>query len=328
MRRGASWTAAYHPQLTGAAVARPVRSSVMPSSSVLLSGPGRRAPRRRLPGGAASGRPAGRRCRRGRRCQDAAVAAVTGVRCPPSRLVVRDRAAQPAGVRPSGVRPVRCPAVRCPAVRCPVTRVRRPGSADPAGCCPPVQRPALTVQPSGVQQPAVHPYPSGRVRLLPPPAVALGLGQGGRQPSPRQRSRSRWRPRCRAAWSTAEEPGGGQRRRGRGWSVGVSVADPGGWWAGGGGRACPLRAQAGQAGVRSVRGWRRRRGQGSRLRRELAAPAGWLPSSDWVATTVSGGRGGGPSGWPPARGAGRDGSAAPARPRLAAGVPGWLPAAL
>jgi hypothetical protein len=40
VRRGASWTAAYHLQLTVAAVARPVGSSVVPSESLLPSGPG------------------------------------------------------------------------------------------------------------------------------------------------------------------------------------------------------------------------------------------------------------------------------------------------
>jgi hypothetical protein len=51
VRRGASWTAAYHRQLTVAAVAGPVRGSVLPSESLPQSGPGGCWPRRRLPGG-------------------------------------------------------------------------------------------------------------------------------------------------------------------------------------------------------------------------------------------------------------------------------------
>jgi hypothetical protein len=197
VRRGASWTAAYHLQLTVAAVDGPVASSLMPSS-VLLSGPGWTPPRRRLPGGAASGHPAGRRCRRGRHCQDAAVASLTGVRCPPIRLRRLGSAAQPSGVRPvrcppvrcPPVRcpPVRCPPVRCPAVRCPVTWVRRPGPADPAGCCPAVQpslsnRPVssrLLSIPSSVRSRPSPPTSSGGARTRPrrPAPVTTATGRG------------------------------------------------------------------------------------------------------------------------------------------------------
>jgi hypothetical protein len=144
VRRGASWTAAYHLQLTVAAVARPVHSSVMPSSSVLLRGPGlllaQTASARRSRQRTSSVR----RRRRGRRCQDAAVTSLTGIRqaCPPSRFVVRDPAVQPAGVPPSGV--------RSPGVRRPGPAIRT-GAGQPSGvhpvCCPPLRCPPLRCPP-------------------------------------------------------------------------------------------------------------------------------------------------------------------------------------
>ena len=130
VRRGASWTAAYHLQLTVVAVARPVRSSVMPSSSVLLSGPGVDRPDGVCP----AEPPAGRRCRRGRHCPDAA-----GRRSPVSAC----------GVHPSGSSSgIGCPAVWCPA---------RPGSGH-SGSSSRVRRSGrLLSGPSGVQPSAVHP---------------------------------------------------------------------------------------------------------------------------------------------------------------------------
>jgi hypothetical protein len=278
VRRGASWTAAYHLQLTVAAVAWPVHSSVMPSSSVLLRGPGCCSRRRRLLGGAASGHPAAgvvavvdaARTPPWRRSP------VSGRRCPPSRFVVRDPAVQPAV---SG-RPVSG------------TRVGRPGSGDPAGCPPPVRcppRPLSTpsavhpfgVRPSGVQSAAVHP-----IRPVASVSSTLGGGAGTRSrrpgdPAPQQRVEVA----AAAALSGGRVDGRGALGAGdAAWGRAVvsrgSVAGPD-RVGGGGGRACPLRGQAGQAGVRSARGWRRRCGRGSRPRRELAAPAGWLPCSGW-----------------------------------------------
>jgi hypothetical protein len=153
VRRGASWTAAYHLQPTVAAVARPVRSSVVPSESLLLSCPGLLLARRRLPGGASSRHPTVGRRRRGRHCQAPAMASVAGPRpaCgvhpSGSSSGVRGPAVQPSGVQPVrcpvtwGRRPgssgpaVRRPAVRCPTVWCPA--VWRPPVQRPAGCCPP-----------------------------------------------------------------------------------------------------------------------------------------------------------------------------------------------
>jgi hypothetical protein len=198
VRRGASWTAAYHLQLTVAAVARPVRSSVVPSSSVLLSGPDWGPPRRRLPSGAASGHPAVRRCRRGRHCQDVAVASVTSVRHAVSTQSVPrlGSAVQPAGVRP---------------VRCPVTRGSSSGGrlSSRLLAARPVSSPLLSIRPaSGRLVSALH--PSGRVCLLPPPAVALGT-RSRRPGNPHHHNGSR------SPWAAAEVAR---------WSVGVSVADP------------------------------------------------------------------------------------------------------
>jgi hypothetical protein len=243
VRRGASWTAAYHLQQTVAAVPRPVRSSVVPSSSVLLSAPCRRPPSRRLPRGAAAG------------LQRSGIVAVidtartpprrrslvSGMRCPPSRFVVRHPAVQPSGVRP---------------LRCPVTRVRRPGSADPARCCPPVQRPALAVHP--VRCPALCCPPSVRSRPSPPTSGA-GVGTRSRRPgNPHHsnRSRSLWRPQPRAAGSPAEEPWGQTALpRSCGGQSGVG-GGPGRGGTGSGGRPCPLRDQAGRPACGAACGWR------------------------------------------------------------------------
>jgi hypothetical protein len=173
VRQGASWTAAYHLQLTVAAVAKPIRGSVVPSECLRLSGPGGCSPRRRLPGGASSRyREVGRR-RRGRHCQQASHG--VGRRCPA------------CGVHPSGYWR---PGSGCPAVRCPVTWGRRPES--PAVGRLLSTRPAssrlLSTRPASSRLLSTRPVssrllstrPSGRVRLLPPQAVAVGPGRGGR----------------------------------------------------------------------------------------------------------------------------------------------------
>jgi hypothetical protein len=187
VRRGASWTAAYHLQLPVTAMARPVGSSVVPSESLLPSGPGlllaQTASARRSVQPTSSGRASS----------------------PSSTLVGR----QPWHRSPGGVQHrvspigVRRPgsggsAVRFPAVRCPVTWGRRPGvrrsgpllstrpvsglwcppGQSPAGCCPLVRCPAGWCPPRR----------SGRVRLLPSRAVALGPGRCGGHPSPRDGS--------------------------------------------------------------------------------------------------------------------------------------------
>jgi hypothetical protein len=103
VRRGASWTAASYVQLTVAAVARPVRRSVVPSQPMLLSCPGLSPAQTASPRGASSRHPAVGRRRRGRHCQDAS-----------------------HGVGRRSVSTMRCPLTRC----------RRPGSGSPAVQCP------------------------------------------------------------------------------------------------------------------------------------------------------------------------------------------------
>jgi AcrR family transcriptional regulator len=123
--------------------------------------------------------------------------------------------------------------------------------------------------------------------------------------------------------------GGGRRRRTRA-LVSRGVGGDQARLGAGGGRACPLRDQAGQAGVRSAGGWQRReaeeevaaRGGGS----SRAAAALGLGRPRWVVVVEGDARVGGPG---EACGrAGRGGRAAPARPRLARGVPGSRLAAL
>jgi hypothetical protein len=187
----------------------------------------------------------------------------------PSGFVVRGPAVRPAGVQ---------------SVRCPVTWCRRPGSGGPAGWCPPVQRPLSgvhpsSVQPSGVQpvrcpaRPVSAPRRSGRVRLLPPMAVAFGTRSRRRgDRHHRNGSRSLWLPRRRAARSTAQEAWGRATLPRSRWSVGVGGRTRAGLGAGAA-ALDRLSDQAGQAGVRSARGWRRRCGHGNRLQRGVAAPA-------------------------------------------------------
>jgi hypothetical protein len=311
VRRGASWTAAYHLQLTVAAVARPVRSSVVPSESLLPSGPGCCSPRRRLPGGASCRHPAGGRRRRGRQCQDASHGvgrrSASTMRCPPTRFVVRDPAVQP--VRCSA-RPVSGHLGSSSGVR----RSTRPASSSLSGVHP------SGVHPSGVQ-PVWCPPPSVRTRPS-PPTSGSGVGdQAGAagHPSPQEpvevlvgcRAVERLGGRPSRPWGRATLPGS---RVGQ-WGVAGGLAGLGA------AAAYPLSDQAGQAGVRSAAGWRH----------GVAAPAGWLPLLGWV------GDHGAWSSWslPPGRTgpgradgrAGGDGRAAPTRPRLAAGVPGSLPTA-
>jgi hypothetical protein len=299
MRRGAGWTAGYHLQLTVAAVARPVHSRMVPSSSVLLRVPGRRRPSRRLPGGAASG-------------ASSAQASSPWSTLPGRRRGVGHRC--PAcGVHPAGS----CPRSGCPAVWCPAPPVSgHPGSSSG------IRRSGrpLSTRPS-VQPSAVRPTRPVSSRPLstrcPDASVCSHLRRrrwdqvqaAGRPVTTATGRGPDGLPRRRAAGSTAEEAWGrAAPPEVVRWSVGCrwrTRAGPGG--AGGGDRACRLRDQAGQVGVRSVRGWRPAPGAGGRPRRELAVAAAGLVSSGWVGTTVSGGRGGGPSGRPPARGASGDG---------------------
>jgi hypothetical protein len=227
-------------QLTVAAGPDPSVAAWVPSESLLLSGPGGCWPRRGLPGGASSRYRAVGRGRRGRPCQQASHgrrASVSSRRCPPIRF--------------------RRPGSGCPAVRCPVTWGRRP--ERPAVGRLLSTRPAssrLLSIPCGVQPSGVRPRPSGRVRILPPQAVALGTQVEEAE--------------TRATLPTSGWSGGGRWR--------TRAAGLGG---GRGGRACPLSDQAGQAGAPSAPRRRLRGGHGSRLQREVAAPATWLASSGW-----------------------------------------------
>jgi hypothetical protein len=204
VRRGASWTVAYHLQLTVAAVARPVGSSVVPSESLLLSGPGLLLTQMTSAGGASSRHPRSGVVALVDTAWTPAMASVAG-RCPasgvhPSGIVVPDPAAQPSGVQPSGVRSPGssgCPAVRSSAVH--------PSGVQPCRC-PPVQRPA------GWRPPRRF----GRVRLLPCRAVALGPGRCGGHPSPRERVESRW----------AAAPSSGSSTAGQAWTWAVLPRSP------------------------------------------------------------------------------------------------------
>jgi hypothetical protein len=203
-------------------------------------------------------------------------------------------------------------------VRCPVAWVCRPGSG---------------VRPSGVRPvrcPAVWcpPRPSGRVRLVPIRRWRLGTGRCGKAtrttgtgPGPLWAAAS-----SSGSGRRPSRPGRGRRRRGHAWSAGLSMADPG--RVGCGRRpGLTLASWAGQAGVRSARRRRLRGGHGRRLPHR---PRGCRPGLGGrplcVVAVAPPARVNGPGG---ADGlAGGDKRAAPARPRLAASVPSWLPAAL
>jgi hypothetical protein len=276
----------------------------VPSSPVLLSAPGRRPPSRRLPSGAAAGLQ-----------RSGIVAVIDTARTPPRR-----RSWCPAcGVHPAGSsseirlssRPVSGPS----GVRSPASVVRgppiRPVAVDPSSV-----QPLLSTRPVSsrlLSTPSVRSRPS-------PPNLRRWRGnqvEAAGQPLPQQPVEVPVAAATSGGWGRQpRSPGDRRRCRGRAVVSRVSVADPAGSEMGSGGRPCPLRDQAGQAGVRSrlwlaVAPW-----AGSRPRRELAAAAAWLCLRAGWATTLCGGRGGGPSGWPPARGAGGDG----VRPQRG---PGW-----
>jgi hypothetical protein len=240
--------------------------------------------------------PAVGRRRRGRRFQDASRGiggrSVSSVRCPLSGSAVL--VGRPAS-SPSGVQRVQCPA--------------RPVSSRL------LSAPSVRTRPS-------HPTRGGAVGTQVGAAGNLhhgnGLSPGGL-------------PHFGAARSTAEQArtrAALPRSRVGHWG---SVADPG--RVVGGRRPRVSAERPGRPGRRTERRrWRLRCGHGSRLQREVAAAAAWPPPSGWV------GDHGAWWSWVPdagvagperARGlAGGDGRAARARPRLAAGAPGSLSAAL
>jgi hypothetical protein len=272
VRRGASWTAAYHLQLTvAAAVARPVLAAWCPSESLLLSDPrlllaqtasARRSVQRASSGRASSPRPALPGSRRG-----------VGHRCPAGGV---HASGSSSGIRLSSravsARPVSARAVSA-----------RPVSGYP-GLSSGVRRSGRLLSTRPVSTPsAVH--PSVRVASVSPIAGG-GVETRSRRPgNPHHRngSRSLWRPPRRANGSTDQQAWGRRRRRAR------AVVSGGRWrtrapgWCG--------RRRSRVPAARPGRPRRRaeppvagglRRGQGSRPRRELAAAAAWLPSSGWV----------------------------------------------
>jgi hypothetical protein len=273
VRQGASWTAAYHRQLTVAAVPDPSVAACVSSASLLLSGPGGCSPRRRLPAAASSQyRELGRR-RRGRHGQQPRHG--IGRRCPacgvhPSGFGVRDPAVRPSGVRSAGVV---------------VQRVRRS-----AVCCPPIQRP--TVQRPTVQRPTVQRLPpSVRTRpSLPLRRWRLGPGRTGRATVTTGTGGGPW------GYRGVDGSTDGRGGRDSGDAADVALVRGGGWrtraaglGAGRGGRACLLSDQAGQAGLRSARRGRLRCGHGAGgSARWRHRTRGWRPRLG--ATTVGGRR--------------------------------------
>jgi hypothetical protein len=283
VRRGASWTAAYHVQPTVAAVARPVRSSMVPSYSLLPSCPGVVAhpdgicpaeppagiQRRASPWSAMPGRQPWRR---------SPVGVQHAVSNHPSGVV------RGPAVRPSGVQPVRCSVtwvvVRGPAVRpvcCPPVHPSSPL------VCPPVRCP--TVQCPTVCCPTVGPDASV--------SSHTGRGVGTRlvprgQPSPQEAVEV---PVAAVPSSrSVDGPAGLGRRRCRGRTLVNGVA---GAWPGGCGRGRPRvpAERPGRPGRRAEHlSLRLGCGRGSRRRREVAAPAARLPSWAGCATTVRGRR--------------------------------------
>jgi hypothetical protein len=263
VRRGASWTAAYHRQLTVAAAARPIRGSVGPSASLLAERSWwllaqttlARSSVQPLSSGRASSpwstRPAARPRRR---------SPMSSRRCPPI--------------------PVRCPGSGCPAVRCLVTWDRRPAG------------PALGRPLSTRRCPAVwcRPRRSGRVRLLHAPAVALGtrVAVAGR-PDHQNRWRPRWLAGRRRLDRRSRRPGGGRRYRSRG-GQGRSVRTRAAGWVGAAAAALAATRPA-RPGRRVERRWRAAaRWRGSGPQRQVAAPDAWLASLGWGVTTLGGRR--------------------------------------
>jgi hypothetical protein len=321
VRRGASGTAAYHLQLTVAAVARPVRSSVgalgvlaAERSWLLLA---QTAPARRSVQPASSGRPSsprpampGRRPRR---------RSPVGVHHALSTHPVSSSGIRQSG--PSGVRPVRCPArpVSGPSgVSRPVSGhlgsssgVRRSGRLvspvqRPALRCPPLRCPPLRCPACLVSAPSVRTRPS-------PPTSGGGVGdQAGAAGHPSPQEPVEVLVGCRAVERLGRRP---SRPGGRATLPGSRV---GPWGVAGG------LAGLGAAAARTRCATRQAR---PACGAPLAGGAGWprQPGGcrSWAgwATTVRGRRGAcrpggrapeGPMGVP------ADRRAAPTRPRLAA----------
>ena len=257
--------AAYHLQLTVAAVARPIHGSVDAPGVLAAERSWWCSPRRRLPGRASSrSRAVGRR-RRVDPASRHATASVAAV-----QQAVSTHPGSASGIRLSS-RPV---------------SGHLGWSSSGSGARP------SAVPPSGVRPCGVCPRPSGRVRILPRSGGGVGnSGRAGRTTVTTGTGGGPWG--CRAIDGSIDGPGG--RDAGDAAAValvsGRSVADPGrrvGCWP----RRPRLPAERpGRPGrARSAPRGRLRCGHGSRLQREVAAPAAWLPSSAGCATTVRGRR--------------------------------------
>jgi hypothetical protein len=304
MRRGASWTAAYHLQLTVAAVARPVRSSVG-ALGVLAAERSWLLLARRSVQPVSSGR-ASSPCRH---CQQASHG--VGRRCPPIRFRRPGSGCPAVRVRSPGVVPrVQRSAVCCP----PVQR--------PAVCCPPVRCPPRPVSSRRVSAPSVRTRPS-------PPILRRwrwGPGRGGRATVTQEWVEPWWRPGRRRLDRRSRRPGRGRRCRRR-VGQGRSVADPGRRVGCGPRRPRLPTGRPGRPGRRAERPSR----AAARWAREQAAARGCRSGRvagvlglgarpRWVVVAAPAVRVGGPGG---ATGrAGADGRAAPARPKPAASAPG------
>jgi hypothetical protein len=284
--------------------------------------PGCCSPRRRLPGGASNRQPAVGRPRRGRQCQDASHGvgrrSASSMRCPPIRVRLSS---------PSGVQPVRCPARPVSGHLGSSSGVRRPGrlvSTHPAS--------DRVVSTCPASSPLVS-APSVRTRPSPPTSgggVGDQMGAAG-QPAPRERVEV---PVAAAPSSGSVSGRGlddrGRRYRSRALVGGVSAADPA--WV----RAvvaalarCPTRQARPACGAHVAGGCavgtEQAAARGCRTG-GVAAVLGWVRDhGGWLSRSLRSGWTGpaGPMGLPASGGA-----AAPARPRLVASHPGWLPAAL
>jgi hypothetical protein len=210
VRQGASWTAAYHLQLTVAAVARPIHSSVGAPESLRLNSPGCCSP----DGVGPEERPAG--------IEGSGVVAVvdTASRHATASVAAVQHAVSTHPVSASGVRLSSRP------VSGHLGWSSRESGARPSA-----------VHPCGVQPSAVHPcgvQPSGVRPVRPDASVsshaqAVAVGTRSRWPGDRE-DRNRWRP---GGWRAVDGSidGRGGQDAGDAAEVGLvrgrSVADPG-----------------------------------------------------------------------------------------------------